>query len=65
MCVALETATPPSESSKRLPRGIERERWGAGLWRCIDLRDACAEVGMVSADGGPLGTLPPPEGILR
>ncbi|WVZ00751.1 hypothetical protein V8G54_026820 [Vigna mungo] len=26
----------------------------AGLWRCVDLKDACIEVAMATADGSPL-----------
>ncbi|XP_013456723.2 uncharacterized protein [Medicago truncatula] len=39
--------------------------WTAGLWRCVDLKDACFEVAMVTADGSPLLKVPPPAGIMR
>ncbi|KAG4971903.1 hypothetical protein JHK82_037572 [Glycine max] len=37
----------------------------SGLWRCVDLKDACIEVAMVTADGSPLLQVPPPGGIVR
>ncbi|XP_004294340.1 PREDICTED: uncharacterized protein LOC101295784 isoform X1 [Fragaria vesca subsp. vesca] len=37
----------------------------SGLWRCIELKDACIEVAMVTADGSPLTNVPPPGGIVR
>ncbi|XP_020235272.1 uncharacterized protein LOC109815090 [Cajanus cajan] len=37
----------------------------AGLWRCVDLKDACIEVAMATADGSPLLQVPPPGGIVR
>ncbi|XP_057454371.1 uncharacterized protein LOC130745938 isoform X2 [Lotus japonicus] len=39
--------------------------WTAGMWRCVDLKDACIEVAMVTADGSPLLKIPPPGGIVR
>eukprot|EP00256_Glycine_max_P053691 XP_014620384.1 uncharacterized protein LOC100782617 isoform X5 [Glycine max] len=39
--------------------------WTAGLWRCVNLRDASIEVAMVTADGNPLLKVPPPGGIVR
>lgn len=36
-----------------------------GLWRCVELNDACVEVAMVTADGSPLTNIPPPGGIVR
>ncbi|CAJ1956800.1 unnamed protein product [Sphenostylis stenocarpa] len=36
-----------------------------GLWRCVDLKDVCIEVAMVTADGSPLLQVPPPGGIVR
>lgn len=40
-------------------------RQTTGLWRCVDLKDACIEVAMVTADGSPLLEVPPPGGIVR
>ncbi|KAM5585755.1 hypothetical protein ABKV19_004923 [Rosa sericea] len=37
----------------------------SGLWRCVELKDACIEVAMVTADGSPLTNVPPPGGIVR
>ncbi|XP_020277117.1 uncharacterized protein LOC109851412 isoform X2 [Asparagus officinalis] len=39
--------------------------WSAGLWRCVELHEACFEAAMVTADGEPLLVVPPPEGIVR
>ncbi|KAG2397004.1 uncharacterized protein HKW66_Vig0246300 [Vigna angularis] len=39
--------------------------WTTGLWRCVDLKDACIEAAMVTADGSPLLKVPPPGGIVR
>ncbi|KAJ7948490.1 UHRF1-binding protein 1-like [Quillaja saponaria] len=39
--------------------------WTAGLWRCVELKDACVEVAMATADGSPLVHVPPPGGIVR
>ncbi|KAJ6805270.1 uncharacterized protein M6B38_250000 [Iris pallida] len=39
--------------------------WSAGLWRCVELHEACFEAAMITADGGPLLHVPPPEGIVR
>ncbi|KAF8414078.1 hypothetical protein HHK36_002077 [Tetracentron sinense] len=36
-----------------------------GLWRCVELHDACIEVAMATADGSPLITVPPPGGVVR
>ncbi|KAM2718428.1 hypothetical protein EV1_030340 [Malus domestica] len=37
----------------------------SGMWRCVELKDACVEVAMVTADGSPLTNVPPPGGIVR
>ncbi|KAJ4976805.1 hypothetical protein NE237_001911 [Protea cynaroides] len=37
----------------------------ADLWRCVELHDACVEAAMVTADGSPLITVPPPGGVVR
>ncbi|XP_068310043.1 uncharacterized protein [Pyrus communis] len=37
----------------------------SGTWRCVELKDACVEVAMVTADGSPLTNVPPPGGIVR
>lgn len=37
----------------------------SGLWRCVELKDACIQVAMVTADGSPLTNVPPPGGIVR
>lgn len=35
------------------------------LWRCVELKDACFEVAMATADGSPLTHVPPPGGVVR
>ncbi|KAJ7981617.1 UHRF1-binding protein 1-like [Quillaja saponaria] len=39
--------------------------WTVGLWRCVELKDACVEVAMATADGSPLLSVPPPGGVVR
>ncbi|XP_058072714.1 uncharacterized protein LOC131221470 [Magnolia sinica] len=39
--------------------------WSAGLWKCVELQEACFEAAMATADGGPLISIPPPGGIVR
>lgn len=36
-----------------------------GLWKCVELLEVCVEAAMVTADGSPLVTVPPPGGIVR
>ncbi|CAH2080631.1 unnamed protein product [Thlaspi arvense] len=35
------------------------------LWRCVELKEACVEVAMATADGSPLITVPPAGGLVR
>ncbi|KAA8526938.1 hypothetical protein F0562_008833 [Nyssa sinensis] len=37
----------------------------SGLWRCVELKDACIEVAMATADGSSLINVPPPGGVVR
>ncbi|KAK4420728.1 hypothetical protein Salat_2023300 [Sesamum alatum] len=37
----------------------------SGLWRCVEVKDMCLEVAMVTADGSPLTNIPPPGGVVR
>lgn len=37
----------------------------SGSWRCVELKDACIEVAMATADGRPLISIPPPGGVVR
>ncbi|GAB4846211.1 hypothetical protein Ancab_025207 [Ancistrocladus abbreviatus] len=39
--------------------------WSSGLWKCVELKDACLEVAMATPDGSPLISIPPPGGIVR
>ncbi|XP_050367986.1 uncharacterized protein LOC126786257 [Argentina anserina] len=56
--LSLETCTE-SDGLKKSVGGT------SGLWRCIELKDACIEVAMVTSDGSPLTNVPPPGGIVR
>lgn len=56
--LALETS--PNSTEHQNSRGPEM-----GLWNCVEGKDVCIEVAMVSADGKPLITIPPPGGIVR
>ncbi|KAG5546383.1 hypothetical protein RHGRI_018535 [Rhododendron griersonianum] len=37
----------------------------SGLWKCVELKDACVEVAMATADGSTLIIVPPPGGLVR
>ncbi|KAL8144379.1 hypothetical protein V2J09_017411 [Rumex salicifolius] len=37
----------------------------SGLWKCIELKDACIEVAMATPDGSPLICAPPAGGVVR
>ncbi|KAG8365037.1 hypothetical protein BUALT_Bualt18G0061300 [Buddleja alternifolia] len=37
----------------------------SGLWRCVEMKDMCLEMAMVTADGSPLTNVPPPGGVVR
>lgn len=39
--------------------------WTSGLWRCVELKGACMEVAMATADGSPMINVPPPGGVVR
>ncbi|KAG2306393.1 hypothetical protein Bca52824_026141 [Brassica carinata] len=56
--LALETS--PNSIELQNSRGVEM-----GLWNCVEGKDVSIEVAMVSADGEPLITIPPPGGIVR
>ncbi|ESQ47809.1 hypothetical protein EUTSA_v10019934mg [Eutrema salsugineum] len=56
--LALETS--PNSTESQSSRGLEM-----GLWNCVEGKDVSIEVAMVSADGKPLITIPPPGGIVR
>ena len=58
LTLSLEACTGPPGRQNSLG-------WTAGLWRCVDLKDACIEVAMATADGSPLLKVPPLGGIVR
>ncbi|XP_062077816.1 uncharacterized protein LOC133782510 [Humulus lupulus] len=58
LSLSLETSTESSGVQSFLNSA-------SGLWRCVELKDACIEVAMVTADGSPLKNVPPPGGIVR
>ncbi|PKA53533.1 hypothetical protein AXF42_Ash009029 [Apostasia shenzhenica] len=39
--------------------------WSSGLWKCIEVHEACVEAAMVTPDGSPLLEIPPPGGVVR
>ncbi|KAI3466210.1 hypothetical protein Pfo_022873 [Paulownia fortunei] len=45
--------------------GRDSSRVESGLWRCVEMKDMCIEVAMVTADGSPLTNIPPPGGVVR
>lgn len=59
MSVALETdINEPAGGHSELD-------WSFGLWRCMEMTEPCMEVAMVTGDGDPILTVPPPGGIVR
>eukprot|EP00250_Pteridium_aquilinum_P021537 c25158_g2_i1 orf=3038-6676(+) len=59
LSVALETGNhDPANGHPELD-------WSFGLWRCIEMKEPCIEVAMVTEDGEPILTFPPPGGIVR
>ncbi|XP_028807726.1 uncharacterized protein LOC114762416 isoform X3 [Neltuma alba] len=58
LSLSLETCKEETESQNSLG-------CSAGLWRCVELKEACVEVAMAMADGTPLLEVPPPGGIVR
>ncbi|XP_011620325.1 uncharacterized protein LOC18425873 [Amborella trichopoda] len=53
------------ETSIGEKKSPDLSEWSTGLWRCVELQDACFEAAMVTADGSPLITVPPPGGLVR
>lgn len=45
--------------------GRSTSRVESGLWKCVEMKDMCLEVAMVSADGSPLTNMPPAGGVVR
>ncbi|KAH6775560.1 amino-terminal region of chorein [Perilla frutescens var. hirtella] len=37
----------------------------SGLWKCVEMKEMCLEVAMVTADGSPLTNMPPAGGVVR
>ncbi|KAJ4832444.1 hypothetical protein Tsubulata_017107 [Turnera subulata] len=53
------------ETTNSLTRSQSTQGMTSGLWSCVELKDACMEVAMISADGSPLTKIPPPGGVVR
>jgi hypothetical protein len=53
------------ETSSNEGKGEKSNKDSAGLWKCVELKDARFEAAMVTADGSPLVEIPPPNGIVR
>ncbi|XP_047323719.1 uncharacterized protein LOC124927348 isoform X2 [Impatiens glandulifera] len=47
------------------PSAVHSSKSPSSFLRCVELKDACTEVAMVTADGSPLINIPPPGGIVR
>lgn len=45
--------------------GRNTSRVDSGLWKCVEMKDMCLEVAMVTADGSPLIDIPPAGGVVR
>ena len=58
LILSLETCT--DLAGLQIPLGQS-----SGSWRCVELKDACIEVAMATADGRPLINIPPPGGVVR
>ncbi|EPS59717.1 hypothetical protein M569_15088, partial [Genlisea aurea] len=52
------------ESCSNSTRG-DGSKMDSGSWRCIDVEGIRVEVAMATADGSPLTTIPPPQGVVR
>ncbi|KAF3325649.1 UHRF1-binding protein 1-like protein [Carex littledalei] len=64
--VGASTLSLSLETSSGERKGEEKNTKGpAGLWKCVELKDARFEAAMVTADGSPLVEMPPPDGIVR
>uniref|UniRef100_A0A0D9W9W4 Uncharacterized protein n=1 Tax=Leersia perrieri TaxID=77586 RepID=A0A0D9W9W4_9ORYZ len=58
--LSLSLETSSTINGQRVVRGSS-----TSLWKCVDLDDIRFEAAMVTADGSPLLTVPPPEGVVR
>ncbi|XP_073127595.1 uncharacterized protein [Henckelia pumila] len=58
ICLALETENSSTGKDNSLLESPD-------LWRCLEMKDVCLEVAMVTADGSPLTNVPPPGGVVR
>lgn len=45
--------------------GRNTSRVESDLWKCVEMKDICLEVAMVTADGTPLTDMPPAGGVVR
>ncbi|KAL7103507.1 hypothetical protein ACP275_08G183600 [Erythranthe tilingii] len=78
-CFCLWENQPVDSSQKKLTAGaslislsLETNLTGkdsssvkSGLWKCVEMKDVCLEVAMVTADGSSLTNIPPPGGVVR
>ncbi|KAI3753873.1 hypothetical protein L2E82_25937 [Cichorium intybus] len=48
-----------------IKNGINNSGFQSSELRCVEVKDACIQVAMVTADGAPLTDVPPPGGIVR
>ncbi|KAH7287165.1 hypothetical protein KP509_32G041400 [Ceratopteris richardii] len=59
LSIALDMGTLDSLSS------CDKLECSDGLWRCVEMSEPFIEVAMVTGDGEPILTVPPPGGIVR
>lgn len=58
LSLSLETCNNSKGASGSLSHSSE-------LWSCVEIKGACIQVAMVTADGSPLIDVPPPGGVVR
>lgn len=60
LSLSLETGSFDDLAQSKSPHD-----WTSGLWNCVEMHEPGIEGAMVTADGSPLVTVPPPGGVVR
>lgn len=60
LSLSLETGSFDDLAQSKRPHD-----WTSGLWNCVELHEPGIEGAMVTPDGSPLVTVPPPGGVVR
>lgn len=60
LSLSLETGSFDDLAQSKRPH-----EWTSGLWNCVELHEPGIEGAMVTPDGSPLVTVPPPGGVVR